>query len=267
MSSASAARAARAPCWRGRPRRMLGTAVPPPPRGAGPGRTRLRRRFAPRRACMTIQDLDTPVVTIHLDVMEDNIRRVQAHLDRHGIGNRPHIKTHKIPDDRTDAARRRRERDRLPEDRGGRGVRRSRRRARRPAHVQHPRPPEAGPPDGGRAPRRSADGGARQRGRGAGAVGGGGAARPRRPLRHRVRHGGRPERRADAAGRLRSGAGGHEAPANGLPGPDDVPQPRPRHPGVLRAGARAVQARGHPGADRLRRGHARPLRRPDTSRC
>jgi D-serine deaminase-like pyridoxal phosphate-dependent protein len=46
---------------------------------------------------MRVQDLDTPVVTIHLDVMEDNIHRVQAHLDRHGIGNRPHIKTHKIP--------------------------------------------------------------------------------------------------------------------------------------------------------------------------
>jgi D-serine deaminase-like pyridoxal phosphate-dependent protein len=29
--------------------------------------------------------------------MEENIRRVQAQLDRHGIGNRPHIKTHKIP--------------------------------------------------------------------------------------------------------------------------------------------------------------------------
>jgi D-serine deaminase-like pyridoxal phosphate-dependent protein len=46
---------------------------------------------------MRVQDLDTPVVTIHLDVMEDNIRRVQAHLDRHGVGNRPHVKTHKIP--------------------------------------------------------------------------------------------------------------------------------------------------------------------------
>jgi D-serine deaminase-like pyridoxal phosphate-dependent protein len=46
---------------------------------------------------MRTQDLDTPVVTIHLDVMEDNIRRVQAHLDRHGIGNRVHIKTHKVP--------------------------------------------------------------------------------------------------------------------------------------------------------------------------
>ncbi len=46
---------------------------------------------------MRVQDLDTPVVTIHLDAMEDNIRRVQAHLDRHGIGNRAHIKTHKVP--------------------------------------------------------------------------------------------------------------------------------------------------------------------------
>ncbi len=41
--------------------------------------------------------LDTPTVTIDLDVMERNIRRVQAHLDQHGIANRPHIKTHKIP--------------------------------------------------------------------------------------------------------------------------------------------------------------------------
>ena len=42
-------------------------------------------------------DLETPAVTVHLDVMEDNIRRVQAHLDRHRVANRPHIKTHKIP--------------------------------------------------------------------------------------------------------------------------------------------------------------------------
>lgn len=42
--------------------------------------------------------LDTPAVTVDLDIMEDNIRRVQAHLGRHGIGNRPHVKTHKIPD-------------------------------------------------------------------------------------------------------------------------------------------------------------------------
>lgn len=44
-----------------------------------------------------LSDLDTPAVTIHLDIVEENIRRVQIHLDRHGIGNRPHIKTHKIP--------------------------------------------------------------------------------------------------------------------------------------------------------------------------
>src|SRR5262247_2672182 len=44
-----------------------------------------------------VGDLDTPAVTVDLDIMQDNIRRVQAHLSRHGIGNRPHIKTHKIP--------------------------------------------------------------------------------------------------------------------------------------------------------------------------
>jgi D-serine deaminase-like pyridoxal phosphate-dependent protein len=44
-----------------------------------------------------VADLDTPVVTVDLDTMRDNIRRVQAHLSRHGIANRPHIKTHKIP--------------------------------------------------------------------------------------------------------------------------------------------------------------------------
>src|SRR5260370_7977177 len=44
-----------------------------------------------------VSDLDTPAVTVDLGIMEDNIRRVQAHLSKHGIGNRPHIKTHKIP--------------------------------------------------------------------------------------------------------------------------------------------------------------------------
>ena len=44
-----------------------------------------------------ITELETPAVTVHLDVMADNIRRVQAHLTRHRLGNRPHIKTHKIP--------------------------------------------------------------------------------------------------------------------------------------------------------------------------
>lgn len=42
--------------------------------------------------------LDTPVVVIDLDKMETNINRLQHYLDEHGIANRPHIKTHKIPD-------------------------------------------------------------------------------------------------------------------------------------------------------------------------
>ena len=32
-----------------------------------------------------VRDLDTPAVTIDMAIMEDNIRRVQAHLARHGI--------------------------------------------------------------------------------------------------------------------------------------------------------------------------------------
>ena len=42
--------------------------------------------------------LDTPAVTVDLDIMDANIRRVQAYLDRRGVANRPHVKTHKIPD-------------------------------------------------------------------------------------------------------------------------------------------------------------------------
>jgi D-serine deaminase-like pyridoxal phosphate-dependent protein len=45
----------------------------------------------------TVTELETPAVTVHLDIMEDNIRRVQAYLEGHGIANRPHIKTHKSP--------------------------------------------------------------------------------------------------------------------------------------------------------------------------
>src|SRR5687767_6248233 len=45
----------------------------------------------------TVADLDTPAVTVRLDIMEANITRVHGHLARHGINNRPHIKTHKIP--------------------------------------------------------------------------------------------------------------------------------------------------------------------------
>src|SRR5262249_32776593 len=44
-----------------------------------------------------VTELDTPAVTIRMDIVERNIRRVHGHLARHGIANRPHVKTHKIP--------------------------------------------------------------------------------------------------------------------------------------------------------------------------
>ncbi|CAH2599992.1 D-TA family PLP-dependent enzyme [Rhodovastum atsumiense] len=47
---------------------------------------------------MHINDLDTPAVLIDLDIMERNLRRWQAHCDALGLANRPHIKTHKIPE-------------------------------------------------------------------------------------------------------------------------------------------------------------------------
>ena len=45
----------------------------------------------------SVAELDTPAVTVRLDIMDSNIARVHGHLARHGIANRPHIKTHKIP--------------------------------------------------------------------------------------------------------------------------------------------------------------------------
>ena len=44
-----------------------------------------------------IEDLDTPAVVVLLDRLEDNITRVQGMISSHGLLNRPHIKTHKIP--------------------------------------------------------------------------------------------------------------------------------------------------------------------------
>ncbi len=44
-----------------------------------------------------VMDLDTPSMVVDLDVVEGNIRRLQAELDELGLKNRPHIKTHKIP--------------------------------------------------------------------------------------------------------------------------------------------------------------------------
>ncbi len=46
---------------------------------------------------MNIHEIDTPSLVIDLDIMEANIQTYQEYFDTHGIGFRPHIKTHKIP--------------------------------------------------------------------------------------------------------------------------------------------------------------------------
>jgi D-serine deaminase-like pyridoxal phosphate-dependent protein len=46
---------------------------------------------------MRVDDLETPVPIVDIDRLEANILRFQAYLNEHGIANRPHIKTHKIP--------------------------------------------------------------------------------------------------------------------------------------------------------------------------
>jgi D-serine deaminase-like pyridoxal phosphate-dependent protein len=47
---------------------------------------------------MHIDQLETPVAIVELDKLAANIGRFQSYLDEHGIANRPHIKTHKIPE-------------------------------------------------------------------------------------------------------------------------------------------------------------------------
>ena len=46
----------------------------------------------------SVSDLETPAVTILTDRLKANIGRAQKLTDTRGIGNRPHIKTHKIPE-------------------------------------------------------------------------------------------------------------------------------------------------------------------------
>ena len=46
----------------------------------------------------TVNQLETPVAVVNLDVLQNNITKLQVYLDQHGIANRPHIKTHKIPE-------------------------------------------------------------------------------------------------------------------------------------------------------------------------
>jgi D-serine deaminase-like pyridoxal phosphate-dependent protein len=44
---------------------------------------------------MRVEELDTPVLMVDLDALEENLDRYQQYFDRHGIAFRPHIKTHK----------------------------------------------------------------------------------------------------------------------------------------------------------------------------
>ncbi|MEX2534790.1 MAG: alanine racemase [Trueperaceae bacterium] len=44
-----------------------------------------------------LEDLDTPLVAVDLERVERNIAKLQAYCDEHGLANRPHIKTHKLP--------------------------------------------------------------------------------------------------------------------------------------------------------------------------
>lgn len=47
---------------------------------------------------MNLDQIETPAAVVDIDKVEQNINRLQTYLDSHGIANRPHIKTHKIPE-------------------------------------------------------------------------------------------------------------------------------------------------------------------------
>ncbi len=46
---------------------------------------------------MRIEELDTPALTVDLDIMERNLRSLGDYCRKHGLKLRPHTKTHKIP--------------------------------------------------------------------------------------------------------------------------------------------------------------------------
>ena len=57
----------------------------------------LASRTADHPGLASIADIDTPAVVVDLDVAEANIAKLQCYLSGHGLANRPHIKTHKLP--------------------------------------------------------------------------------------------------------------------------------------------------------------------------
>lgn len=46
---------------------------------------------------MHVSELDTPALVVDLDILETNLREMAAYCALHGLGLRPHTKTHKIP--------------------------------------------------------------------------------------------------------------------------------------------------------------------------
>jgi len=46
---------------------------------------------------MRVDEVETPVPVVDIDRLEANISRLQSYLNKYGVANRPHIKTHKIP--------------------------------------------------------------------------------------------------------------------------------------------------------------------------
>src|SRR6516164_1770825 len=47
---------------------------------------------------MNSRELSTPALTIDLDVLERNLAQMAAYCGEHGLGLRPHTKTHKTPE-------------------------------------------------------------------------------------------------------------------------------------------------------------------------
>ena len=46
---------------------------------------------------MRIEDLDTPVVIVDLDIMQENLKSLAQYCWQHRLSLRPHTKTHKTP--------------------------------------------------------------------------------------------------------------------------------------------------------------------------
>src|SRR5437764_15486914 len=47
---------------------------------------------------MTIDELETPVLVVDLDVLSANLKKLAAYASKHHLDLRPHTKTHKIPE-------------------------------------------------------------------------------------------------------------------------------------------------------------------------